>query len=174
RWCCERTERRSVQRCGLRHMGISAPDLRAAGVSCSRRRAAHLSCLRPGRGISRIPIRPPPPNGRRGNAARGGPRSRPPTVDRRQATRAWELSTNLTQISDWLTKIIVGVSLVEAKSFWNEIQILSAGAADWLFEMRHGSPVLIPAVMVAGAVFGFLFAYLYPELIIALLNAGAS
>jgi hypothetical protein len=97
----------------------------------------------------------------------------PPTVDRRQATRAWELSTNLTQISDWLTKIIVGVSLVEAKSSWNEIQILSAGAADWLFEMRHGSPVLIPAVMTGGAVFGFLFAYLYTELIIALLIAGA-
>jgi len=105
-------------------------------------------------------------------AAAGGA-STPPGVTRRQATRAWELSTNLTQISDWLTKIIVGVSLVEAKSSWGEIQVLSSGAADWLFGMRHGSPVLIPAAMLGGAVFGFLFAYLYTELIIALLIAGA-
>jgi hypothetical protein len=40
------------------------------------RRAAHLSRLRPGRGISRIPVWAPSPNDRRGNAARGGPRSR--------------------------------------------------------------------------------------------------
>jgi hypothetical protein len=105
-------------------------------------------------------------------AAAGGAGT-PPAVDRRRANRAWELSTNLTQISDWLTKIIVGVSLVEAKSSWIELQILSAMAASWLFSMRHGSPTLIPAAMVGGAVFGFLFAYLYTELIIALLIAGA-
>lgn len=105
-------------------------------------------------------------------AAAGGPGT-PPGVDRRQASRAWELSTNLTQISDWLTKIIVGVSLVEATRVWGQFQIIAAAAANALFDMRHGSPALIPAAMIGGAVFGFLFAYLYTELIVALLIAGA-
>jgi len=105
-------------------------------------------------------------------AAAGGAGT-PPGVDRRQQRRAWELSTNLTQISDWLTKIIVGVSLVEAINVWGKFQAVSAEAAGWLFGMRHGSPALIPAVIIGGAVFGFLFAYLYTELIIALLIAGA-
>ena len=105
-------------------------------------------------------------------AGAGGPGT-PPGVDRRQASRAWELSTNLTQISDWLTKIIVGVSLVEATNIWNNFQIISGQAAGALFDMRHGSPALIPSAMIGGAVFGFLFAYLYTELIIALLIAGA-
>ncbi|MBV8504793.1 MAG: hypothetical protein JOZ11_03145 [Alphaproteobacteria bacterium] len=105
-------------------------------------------------------------------AAAGGPGT-PPVMDRRQASRAWELSTNLTQISDWLTKIIVGVSLVEATNIWKEFQVISSQAAAALFDGRHGSPALIPAAMIGGAVFGFLFAYLYTELIVALLIAGA-
>ena len=106
-------------------------------------------------------------------AAAGGA-APPPGVDHRQAAKAWELSTNLTQISDWLTKIVVGVSLVEAKNVLAEFQTISATAADWLFGMRHGSPALIAAVIVGGAVFGFLFAYLYTELIISRLIAAVA
>ena len=106
-------------------------------------------------------------------AAAGGA-APPPGVDHRQAAKAWELSTNLTQISDWLTKIVVGVSLVEAKNVLAEFQTISVTAADWLFGMRHGSPALIAAVIVGGAVFGFLFAYLYTELIISRLIAAVA
>jgi hypothetical protein len=63
------------------------------------------------------------------------------------------------------------VSLVEAKNAWTEFQSLFVAAAGWLFDMRHGSPALIGSVMVGGSVFGFLFAYLYAELIVSRLIA---
>jgi hypothetical protein len=97
----------------------------------------------------------------------------PATTNIPQVAKAWGLSTNLTQISDWLTKIIVGVGLVEAKTAWGDFQLLTAAAAGWLFEMRHGSPAVIPAALIGGAVFGFLFTYLYTELIVARLIAAA-
>ena len=87
------------------------------------------------------------------------------------AKRAWALSTNLTQVSDWLTKIIVGVGLVEAHKVFGAFTAISNTAALWLFGMRHGSPTLIGACILGSTVFGFLFAYLYTQLIIARLIA---
>jgi hypothetical protein len=104
-------------------------------------------------------------------AAGGAPR--PSAASSREAARAWELSTNLTQISDWLTKIIVGVGLVEAKTGSTAFLAYTDLAASWLFNMRHGSPAVIPAALIGGAIFGFLFAYLYTELIVARLIAAA-
>jgi hypothetical protein len=92
---------------------------------------------------------------------------------RKQAIKAWELSTNLTQVSDWLTKIIVGVGLVEAKNGASAFVEMSDQAANWLFAMRHGSPTLIMAAILGSGVFGFLFAYLYTQLIVARLIAAA-
>jgi hypothetical protein len=106
-------------------------------------------------------------------AAAGGA-APPPGTDHYQAGEAWKLSTNLTEISDWLTKAIVGVSLVEAKNAVSELGAISFAAADWLFERRHGSPALIAAVIVGGSAFGFLFAYLYTELIISRLIAAVA
>ena len=95
----------------------------------------------------------------------------PAGVSKGQAQKGWQLSTNLTQISDWLTKALVGVGLVEAKTFFTGFLHTSNDAAGWLFGMRHGSPILIPATMIGGAAFGFLFAYLFTQLIIARLLA---
>jgi hypothetical protein len=98
----------------------------------------------------------------------------PPGTDRHQAAEAYKLSTNLTRISDWLTTAIVGVGLVEAKPILAEIWAISVTVADWLFESRHGSPPLIMAAIVGGAVLGFLFAYLYAQLIISRLIAAVA
>jgi len=87
-------------------------------------------------------------------------------ASRRSAKKAWELSTNLTQVSDWLTKIVVGVGLVEAKNGARAFDDTMNQAALWLFNMRHGSPTLIAASVLGSVVFGFLFAYLYTQLII--------
>ena len=103
--------------------------------------------------------------------AEAGGAAPPPRVSRQQANKAWQLSTNLTQVSDWLTKVIVGVSLVEAKNAWTAFQSVFVAAAGWLFDMRHGSPALIGSVIVGGSVFGFLFAYLYAALIVSRLIA---
>ena len=75
-------------------------------------------------------------------------------------------NTNLEQISDWLTKIVVGVGLVEAKNGAQAFDEMTNQAALWLFNMRHGSPTLIGATVLGSVVFGFLFAYLYTQLII--------
>ena len=97
----------------------------------------------------------------------------PPGIDHRQAIEAWKLSTNLTNISDWLTTAITGVGLVEAKNILGGLAVAFA-AADWLFGSRHGSPAVLGAVIIGGAVFGFLFAYLYAELVISRLIAAVS
>jgi hypothetical protein len=91
----------------------------------------------------------------------------PPGTDHRQAAEAYKLSTNLTKISDWLTTAIVGVGLVEAKNTIAQIGAISGVSSDWLFENRHGSPALITAAIVGGGVLGFLYAYLYAQLIIS-------
>ncbi len=89
------------------------------------------------------------------------------------ASANYALSTNLTQVSDWLTKAIIGVSLVEAKNGYDGFVAASKTAADWLFEARHGSPAVLAAALAGGAVFGFLFFYLYTQLILSRLIAAA-
>jgi hypothetical protein len=104
---------------------------------------------------------------------------RPPTaaeqVQQQAAgqTSRWKLSTHLTEISDWLTKIIVGVGLVEATKAWGAFTSTTGVLAGSLFESRHGSPGVIMSAVLGGAVFGFMFAYLYTQLIIAGLLAAA-
>jgi hypothetical protein len=46
----------------------------------------------------------------------------------------WQASTNLTQVSDWLTKIIVGVGLVEATTIYQRLSALSESIGGTLFD----------------------------------------
>ena len=93
------------------------------------------------------------------------PTGQPPAPS--HAGRAWESSTNLTQISDWLTKIIVGIGLVEASNIYSGLAQLSTVLSDRLFDGAAGSRLAIPAVMIAGAILGFLYAYLFTQLFLA-------
>jgi hypothetical protein len=85
--------------------------------------------------------------------------------------RAWQASTNLTEISDWLTKIIVGVGLVEAKAIYEALSQLSGALGRLLFDGAAGSLLVLPAVIIAAAILGFLYAYLFTQLVIAELLA---
>ncbi len=68
-------------------------------------------------------------------------------------------NTNLEQISDWLTKIVVGVGLVEAKDIAVGFGELSAkAAAAW--DLTDGSATA-GAIMLIGAVIGFLRCYVW-------------
>jgi hypothetical protein len=87
--------------------------------------------------------------------------------------QVWQSSTNLTQVSDWLTKIIVGVSLVEANTIWTNFSGIVTGAAGVLFQYRHGSPAVLGGAALGGGVFGFLFCYLFTDIIIARLIVDA-
>jgi hypothetical protein len=88
-------------------------------------------------------------------------------ADKDKAKANYALSTNLTQVSDWLTKVIVGVSLVEVQNAYTGFVNASTAAADWLFMKRHGSPAVLGAALGGGAVFGFLFFYIYTQLILS-------
>jgi hypothetical protein len=79
----------------------------------------------------------------------------------------WRLNSRLTQISDWLTKAIVGAGLVEAKTALTALSAGGASAAAWLFGSRHGSPVIIPAAVAGGAVLGFIFFYIFSVEVLA-------
>ena len=76
------------------------------------------------------------------------------------ASRAsYSQNTNLEQISDWLTKIVVGVGLVEAKDIAVGFGELSAkAAAAW--DLADGSATA-GAIMLIGAVIGFLRCYVW-------------
>lgn len=73
-------------------------------------------------------------------------------------------NTNLEQISDWLTKIIVGVGLVEIRAVvgWFDQIGITAGPAIW---QNPGGRIMATAILVhyllMGFFQGFLVAYLY-------------
>lgn len=70
-------------------------------------------------------------------------------------------NTNLEQISDWLTKILVGVGLVQLGQIGSGLQELADGLAPGLGQ--HGKPVAV-ALLVSFAIAGFLSAYLFTRL----------
>jgi hypothetical protein len=95
----------------------------------------------------------------------------PEAPDDANRSKYWRLNGRLTQILDWLTKAIVGVGLVEAKTAWVSFIAATGTSAGWLFNSRHGSPVIIPAAIAGGAVLGFLLLYLYSIEVLAPLIA---
>lgn len=77
--------------------------------------------------------------------------------------RLIEPNTNLEQISDWLTKILVGIGLVQLKQIGEGIGNLAEGLAPGLGGEPNGQAVAI-ALMVSFAITGFLCAYLFTRL----------
>jgi hypothetical protein len=80
--------------------------------------------------------------------------------------RSWQFSTNLTEIS-WLTKIIVGVGLVEAKAIFDRLSGLSYALGGMMFDGAVGTRLVIPSIIIASALVGFLYAYLFTQLVVA-------
>ena len=73
--------------------------------------------------------------------------------------RAFTGNSNLEEISDWLTKIIVGVSLVQAGSIYTKLFGL-AGQFKAVNADSQGADVMFILVLVSALVGGFLFLYL--------------
>ncbi|MEQ9404792.1 MAG: hypothetical protein RIM99_14465 [Cyclobacteriaceae bacterium] len=73
-------------------------------------------------------------------------------------------NTNLEQISDWLTKIIVGVSLVQAKEIASAVEGIGEKAGPAIAEGNTGEIIAIAIVihyLFLGFIQGFLLAYLW-------------
>ena len=81
-------------------------------------------------------------------------------------TTSYRANTNLEQISDWLTKILVGVGLIEIDSIRQGLYDLTLQAAKGLGEHSH-SQVFAAALIGFAAVLGFLFGYLWTRLHLA-------
>lgn len=74
-------------------------------------------------------------------------------------------NTNLEEVSDWLTKIIVGLGLVNLKSIGLHIDAISRNAAASLKDIPTASDVSTATAFVVGfTVMGFLLGYLYTRL----------
>lgn len=70
-------------------------------------------------------------------------------------------NTNLEQISDWLTKILVGVGLVQLGQIGHAISILGNGVEEGLGENTHSIAIML---MVSFSIVGFLSSYLFTRL----------
>lgn len=96
-----------------------------------------------------------------GEAAPGGAPAGP---SRRRID--YRVNTNLEQISDWLTKILVGVSLTQISAIHEGLSSLTAFAARGLGPPSEGQ-VFALALLSYSAVLGFLFGYLWTRLFLA-------
>jgi len=85
--------------------------------------------------------------------------------------RTWQTSTHLTEISEWLTKLLVGAGLVEAKAALSSLWTLSKTLGDMLFGGAISSQLVITALLVSGTITGFLYIYLFTLLKVAGLMA---
>jgi hypothetical protein len=92
-----------------------------------------------------------------GAGAEGG--SAGPRID-------YRVNTNLEQISDWLTKILVGVSLTQISEIRSGLVTLTEFAAAGLGPQAQGE-VFAFALLSYSAVLGFLFGYLWTRLSLA-------
>jgi hypothetical protein len=80
-------------------------------------------------------------------------------------------NSNLEQISDWLTKIIVGVSLVEFRTLISETSKL----VDFLAPALGGAPYgrsFALGVLITFAISGFVVLYIFTRVYLAVLFAG--
>lgn len=73
------------------------------------------------------------------------------------------VNTNLEQISDWLTKIIVGVGLIQLATFPGKLKAL-AGYFAAAINSPNVSSSLVLAILGYFAIFGFLLGYLWARI----------
>jgi hypothetical protein len=81
-----------------------------------------------------------------------------------------EANTNLTQVSDWLTKVIIGAGLVELKQLPNFISNISTRVGKGLVTTATDSlpyaTVFAGGIILAFSIYGFIFGYLIMRIIL--------
>ena len=96
------------------------------------------------------------------NAPKGEPQEGNPAPAANRL--GYQPSTNLEQVSDWLTKILIGVGLVELGDLGAALGNLGDRVADSIQESVMGANVVAEVVVVAFAVVGFLSTFLWTRL----------
>jgi hypothetical protein len=103
---------------------------------------------------------------REGGQTNGEPGSTGVATTSSDSRIGYRANTNLEQISDWLTKILVGVGLTQIRELRAGLVSLSAFAAQGLGAPPHNQ-VFALALLSYYAVLGFLFGYLWTRLFLA-------
>lgn len=78
----------------------------------------------------------------------------------------YQANTNLEQISDWLTKILVGVGLTQVREIGNKLNEVSGSVAR-AFDSPNGNRSFSLALIIFYILTGFLFSYLWTRLYFA-------
>jgi hypothetical protein len=84
----------------------------------------------------------------------------PKTSERQESTALLTTNTNLDQVSDWLTKILVGIGLVQFGKISHGIDHLATSLAPGLGEGTGAQPFAF-GLLVYSAVDGFLLGYIW-------------
>jgi tetratricopeptide (TPR) repeat protein len=85
--------------------------------------------------------------------------------------RFFATNTNLEEISDWITKIIVGLSLVQASLIFEKIKSGAAIFQSHAMPQASGADVVFVVVLVSSTIAGFLFLYMETRTRVTLLFA---
>jgi hypothetical protein len=75
----------------------------------------------------------------------------------------YKSNTNLEEISDWLTKIVVGLGLVEMRSIGRWVSDVGSQVADAAGLPGQAAPLMV-ALLAVEAICGFIFFYLWSRL----------
>ena len=119
---------------------------------------------------------PPPAPAPSGQGGGSNPPAPPPSPGSSPATvisYQQQVNTNLTEISDWLTKIIVGLGLVNLKQIHPHLTALAtilAGALDKPTTNGHVAPLSIAfayGIIITYTILGFLFGYISTRIYLA-------
>jgi len=96
------------------------------------------------------------------------------SAGRREGVRGLDYrpSTNLEQVTDWLTKILVGVGLVELKQVGNALENLGNLVSSALIPPVPGVNVLAEFVVIVFACVGFLLSFLWTRVHYAAIQVG--
>lgn len=93
------------------------------------------------------------------------PGARAAVASAQRDSEAGRPNTNLEEVSDWLTKILVGLSLVHLKTIEERVWAVSRNAAASLNEAPTAADISAATALVVGfSVIGFLCGYLYTRL----------
>jgi uncharacterized membrane protein (DUF485 family) len=84
----------------------------------------------------------------------------------------YRVNTNLEQVSDWLTKILVGIGLTQFNTFKDSLVAISGTLATTIPGLQHAQPVIIGSI-VCYSLMGFFEGYLLARLIMPAVFAEA-
>jgi hypothetical protein len=113
-------------------------------------------------GIPRTPQQSPPPKTQSANTTDN---SAPGETNETSGT-SYQPNTNLEQISDWLTKILVGVGLTQVRAISEKLNQVAGGVA-WVLGSPNGNRAFALALILTYLVLGFLYSYLWTRLYLA-------